>query len=113
MRVVSLGFIFMFSINVFAGQWYIVDKYDKGVVATSSVMPDENDLDSRNQITVYSEDMIPLDKADYKNKSIVLHEKTSKELSDEKELKEKEEKEAKIQAKMRELAEKALAEEGY
>lgn len=109
--ILSLLFLIV-SLNVYAGQWYIVNKDDKSVVATSSLMPDDKDLESRGQIAVFCEEDIPLSQADYKGKKIVLHEKTDKEKTAEETLAKQAEKEVKIQAKMRELAVKALEASG-
>jgi hypothetical protein len=103
MRILFTIFFLTLSLNVFAGQWYIVNS-DKDVVATCNQMPDEKDLDSRGEIAVYSEEAIDISQAAYKGKKIIVKEKTAKQITEEAKEEKRLARESKIQEKMRESA---------
>jgi hypothetical protein len=69
--------ILFFSSNCFAS-WYIVNQ-DNEIVAISDNKPDDIDLENRKEISVFSEEKISINKAEYRNGKIIEHVLTAKE----------------------------------
>jgi len=91
--------------------YYIVDKRGK-VIATASGRPNEVDLRSRGEFSVYSEEEIPLLEAVYVDGKIRRRKKTQQEIEFEMRDRKREERDRKIFERMYRIAEEQLVKEG-
>lgn len=106
-------FIVLFlSICINANAYYYTVNNDNKVLAVTEYLPDETDLASREEIAVYSEEIINLEQAEYRNGKIIVHKKTSDELDAEIEFKEKQEELKKINNRVKLNAFEVLKAEG-
>lgn len=75
--------------------WYIMTK-DSRVIARTMYLPDINDLNSRGEFAIESNEDFMIGDVDYRNNKLVKHVKTAEEVQKEKELKDKKEKEEQV-----------------
>lgn len=91
--------------------FYIVNQDDR-VVAKAEYVPSEADLSTRNEISVYSKDDIPLEKAEYRGGKIVEHKETTAEKAEKVKVAEATAESNLIEKRMRRMACEKLVEEG-
>lgn len=103
MKKVLVLFFILFSLNVYADQYYIINS-DKDIMAVCNYEPDEADLNSRGEFAVRSDSGLLLEEAMYRNKKIVKKVLTAKEKKAKKEYEEMIEEEKLINKEMREQA---------
>lgn len=112
--MVKLFIVILFcliSSYAYAGNWYIMNAEKKVMVKTPN-KPNDDDLSMRGEFAIYSDVDIYLEEADYRNKAIVKHVKTDKEIKEQIQLNEQAEEENMIRKQMRKQAIEALKAEG-
>ena len=106
-----LVFILGMRSQAFAGWYYIVNS-DKEVIGKADNPVNEDDLNSRGEFAVYSEADIQVGEADYRNKKIIRHVQTEKEIAESVQKKKAEAEEKLIAKEIRKQAIEALKARG-
>jgi len=104
--------LLLLYVPVFAGNFYIVNPEGK-VVAQCQYIPDQGDLATRGEYSIYSDEDIPLHEAVLKNEKIARKVKSAQEISEEIKAQEKANEEELIKETMRQLAIDQLKTEGH
>jgi hypothetical protein len=91
--------------------FYIVNSENK-IIAIIDYEPDKKDLESRNEIAVFSKDNIAIDMAEYRGGKIVTHKDTAEEKLAKDKKAEKNSEEAMIHERMEKMAYEQLIAEG-
>lgn len=78
-QVVLICLIVLLGSTLAYGDYYIVNEENK-VVGRTKYKPSKKDLDTRNEIAIYSKEVIDLKEIEYRAGKVVKHKKTSKEL---------------------------------
>lgn len=76
-----LSFLFC-SVNAHSA-WYIIDVDTNQAVSIAQYPPNKEDLDSRGEIAINSDAIVPADKAEYRNGKIRERMKTQQEVNEE------------------------------
>ena len=77
--------LFLIAARASFAEFYIVNK-DNEVIGVAQYEPSKKDLDTRQEISVFSSDKIDLSKSEYRSGKIVEHVKTKAELKEEKDI---------------------------
>jgi len=101
----------LLMVSIAQASWYVVN-IDNEVIVKCEYQPDFKDLESRNEIAVFSEDAIEFSEAEYRSGKIVKHIQTASELALEQEQIEKQAENLLINKKMKDIAITALEESG-
>jgi len=115
MKNLFILLVVMFQITLFSGiaeaAWYIVR--GRNVVAVTDYEPDLSDMASRNEVAVWSDEGIPLERAAFSKNKIVLKVKSAEEMSQEITAQEIINEETLVKNEMRKLTIEKLKEQGH
>ena len=110
MRYFLVLFLLISSIPAFA-DFYVVN-LDNEVIANCKYQPDIKDLESRDEIAIFSKKDIPLEEVEYRGGKIVKHVKTASEIQEEESKRLERERHILIMERVIKIAEDQLIAEG-
>lgn len=105
-----LALFLLISVPAFA-EYYVIN-IDNEVIAKCKYQPDIKDLESRNEIAIFSEKDIPLNEVEYRGNKLKKHVKTKGEIQAEEKIKKIQAEEKLITERMRKIAREQLESEG-
>ena len=112
MKVIVLVLAIMFSaLNISEASWYVVGSSNK-VAVKCEYEPDAKDLQSRDEVAVFSKEEISLPDAEYHNGKIIRRVKTPAEIAEESKKKDEDADRKLIDEKLKSMAIEKLKSEG-
>lgn len=111
MKVVSILIALFLITPLASANWYVVN-IDNEVIAKCDYQPDTKDLESRDEIAVFSEEDIELIEVEYRGNKIKKHIKTASEIQEEEAKQVERERHSLIMERMVKIAETKLIAEG-